>query len=404
MLRTMSATADFVGRHPSRELELDRYDIEVVVPVYNEERELDANVRRLRRYLDEHLPFSTLVTIADNASTDSTPVIAQTVADELAHVRVVRLDRKGRGRALRSVWSASEASVVAYMDLDLSTGLDALLPLVAPLISRHSDVAIGSRLAPGSHVVRGPRREAISRIYNRLLRTCFRTQFSDAQCGFKAVRTDVARVLMPLIEDDAWFFDTELLILAEHNGFRIHEVPVDWIDDADSRVDVAHTALADLAGMWRMARRIGARRAVEARAVSRAAPVDGVTAELVRFVAIGSGSTIAFFALFLALRAPLGALGANAVALVLCSVGNRAAHRRATTASTAGTSLAGFVARTLSGFAVSVAFTTAALAIAGEVSPSSVPLDVAVLIPATAAATVVRFSIWWRELARTRTR
>src|SRR5262249_6574887 len=140
------------------------------------------------------------------------------------------------------------------MDVDLSTRLDALLPLVAPLLSGHSDVAIGTRLARGSRVVRGPKREAISRTYNLLLRTTMRSGFSDAQCGFKAVRADVARELLPLVEDQDGFFDTELLLLAQHNGLRIHEVPVDWVDDADSRVDVVGTAAADLRGMWRVAR------------------------------------------------------------------------------------------------------------------------------------------------------
>src|SRR5204863_1222385 len=166
--------------------------------------------------------------------------------------RAVHMDCKGRGRALRAAWSASTAEVVAYMDVDLSTDLDALLPLVAPLVSGHSDVAIGTRLAPGAEVVRGPKREAISRAYNLLLKAALGAGFSDAQCGFKAVRADVARELLPLIEDDGWFFDTELLVLAERNGLRIHEVPVDWIDDPDSRVDVVRTAAGDLRGLWRM--------------------------------------------------------------------------------------------------------------------------------------------------------
>src|SRR5207245_8583945 len=172
--------------------------------------------------------------------------IAGRLAVELVGVRAIHLDRKGRGRALKAAWSASEAPVVAYMDVDLSTDLDALLPLVAPLLSGHSDVAIGSRLAPGARVVRGPRREAISRTYNLILKTALRSGFSDAQCGFKAVRTDVARALLPSVEDQGWFFDTELLVVAERAGLRIHEVPVDWVDDPDSRVDVVGTAMADL--------------------------------------------------------------------------------------------------------------------------------------------------------------
>ena len=229
-----------------------RYDVEIVVPVYNEEVDLEPNVRRLRRYLDERFPLRAVVTIADNASTDTTWDIAQAIASDTDGVRAVHLDQKGRGRAVKWIWSTSDAPVVAYMDVDLATGLDGLLPLVAPLFSGHAEVAIGSRLAVGARVVRGTKREVISRAYNALLHAALRTGFSDAQCGFKAMRADVARALIPQIEDDAWFFDTELLVLAERSGLRIHEVAVDWVDDPDSRVDIAKTARADLAGVWRL--------------------------------------------------------------------------------------------------------------------------------------------------------
>ena len=221
--------------------------LDIVVPVYNEEADLATSVMRLHAYLTENLPFSFRVTIADNASVDRTWSIAQWLAEVLPGVRAVHLDKKGRGRALRTVWQASDAGVLAYMDVDLSTDLAALLPLVAPLLTGHSDLAIGTRLARSSLVVRGARREVISRCYNLLLRACLGARFSDAQCGFKAIRADRARELLPLVEDTGWFFDTELLVLAERSGLRIHEVPVDWLDDPDSRVDIASTALADLA-------------------------------------------------------------------------------------------------------------------------------------------------------------
>ena len=161
--------------------------VDVVVPVYNEERALEASVRRLHAYLTGDFPFSWRITIVDNASTDDTWARAERLGDDLPDVRVLHLDRKGRGFALRCAWIASDADVVAYMDVDLSTDLDALLPLVAPLVSGHSDVAIGSRLAPGSHVARHPKRELISRSYNLILRTVLATRVRDAQCGFKAV-------------------------------------------------------------------------------------------------------------------------------------------------------------------------------------------------------------------------
>ncbi|MEY2398154.1 MAG: hypothetical protein QOJ00_1328 [Actinomycetota bacterium] len=229
--------------------------VDIVIPVYNEQSDLDASIRRLHRYLSVGFPYSWRITIADNASTDNTFAIASRLSREFVDVAGVHLDRKGRGRALRATWTASDADVVAYMDVDLSTSLDALVPLVEPLIAGRADVAIGTRLAAGARVTRGPKREFISRAYNFLLRAAMSAGFSDAQCGFKAVRSDVARALVPLIEDDEWFFDTELLLLAQHNELRIHEVPVEWIDDADSRVDILATAAMDLRGMWRMRQR-----------------------------------------------------------------------------------------------------------------------------------------------------
>ncbi len=221
--------------------------------MFNEEDDLAPSVRRLNAFLDEHFPFSSIITIADNASTDRTWQRPPSWPAALPRVRAVHLDAKGRGRALQHVWAVSTARVVAYMDVDLSTDLNALLPLVAPLLSGHSDVAIGSRLSRSARVVRGPKRELISRSYNLLLRTTLRARFSDAQCGFKAMRADCARALLPHVRDTSWFFDTELLVLAERSGLRIAEVPVDWTDDPDSRVDIVSTALADLRGVARLA-------------------------------------------------------------------------------------------------------------------------------------------------------
>ena len=230
----------------------ERVRVEIVVPVYNEADGLEAGVRRLHAYLAERFPFAWRITVADNGSTDGTGAVAERLGAELSGVSVLHLEEKGRGRALRAAWSASDADVVAYMDVDLSTDLDALLPLVAPLVSGHSHVAIGSRLARGARVVRGPRREVISRIYNLILRSVLHLRVHDAQCGFKAVRTDALQRLLPEVEDDAWFFDTELLVRAQRAGLRIVELPVDWVDDPDSRVDIARTALDDLRGVLRL--------------------------------------------------------------------------------------------------------------------------------------------------------
>lgn len=231
--------------------------VDIVIPVYNEERDLGRSVRRLHDYLGSDFPFPAVITIADNASRDGTASVARGLANELTRVRVVHLDKKGRGRALRAAWLQSDAPIVAYMDVDLSTDLRALLPLVAPLLSGHSELAIGSRLARGSRVRRGLKREFISRCYMLVLRLALGAHFTDAQCGFKAVRTSVAKQLLPQVKDEAWFFDTELLILAQRAGLRVHEVPVDWTDDPDSRVDILRTSIEDLRGVVRL--RFGAR-------------------------------------------------------------------------------------------------------------------------------------------------
>jgi glycosyltransferase involved in cell wall biosynthesis len=230
-------------------------EVEIVVPVRNEERELGPNVRLLVAHLRDGFPFTARITIADNGSTDATWAVARELTDAYPGlVRAVRLDLPGRGRALRAVWSASDADVVAYLDVDLSTDLAALLPLVAPLMAGHADIAIGSRLAPGARVQRGLKRTVLSRGYNLLLRATLEVGFSDAQCGFKALRGEAARSLLPSVSDNGWFFDTELLVLAERAGLRIHEVPVQWADSPDSRVRILATIAGDLRGIWRLGR------------------------------------------------------------------------------------------------------------------------------------------------------
>lgn len=286
--------------------------LDVVVPVYNEEADLGPCVRRLHQHLSTHFPYPFRITVADNASVDGTLAVAEALAAELPYVEVRHLAAKGRGRALRVAWSASDAPVLAYMDVDLSTDLAALLPLVAPLISGHSDLAIGTRLARTSRVVRGAKREVISRAYNLLLRGALAARFSDAQCGFKAIRADVARELLPLVQDTGWFFDTELLVLAQRAGLRIHEVPVDWVDDPDSRVDIVATALADLRGIGRLGRALvtgalplAALRAQWGRAPLAAPPARvpvGLPGQLARFALVGVVSTVAYLVLFVATR------------------------------------------------------------------------------------------------------
>jgi putative flippase GtrA len=377
--------------------------VDVVVPVYNEEGDLGPSIHRLHAYLSDRFPFSWRITIADNASKDGTPLVAASLAAQLPGVRVVRLEEKGRGRALRTVWSASDAEVVAYMDVDLSTDLDALLPLVAPLISGHSDLAIGSRLARSARVVRGPKRELISRSYNRLLRLALRVRFSDAQCGFKAVRADRARTLLPLIRDSGWFFDTELLVLAERTGLRIHEVPVDWVDDPDSRVDIVATAVADLKGVWRLGRDLTTGRLpiVELRQQMRRPEVPSsatFTRQAVRFAAVGVASTATYLLLYVLLRALMPAVAANALALLVTALGNTAANRRFTFDVTGADGAVRHHLHGLALFGAGLALSSAALTLLRLAEPAPARgLEVAVLVLANLVTTALRFVAmrWW---------
>jgi putative flippase GtrA len=365
--------------------------VEIVVPVFDEERDLEASIRTLHAYLTEHFTVPWLVTVADNASTDGTWAIAQRLAATLDGVRALHLDQKGRGRALRTAWSTSNARVVAYMDVDLSTDLDALLPLVAPLLSGHSDVAIGTRLASNARVVRGPKRELISRGYNLILRTTLRAGFSDAQCGFKALRTDVARELLPLVEDQGWFFDTELLVLAEHNGLRIHEVPVDWVDDPVSRVDIVRTAADDLRGVWRMLRRFALGEGW-LRNARDATPVDPrLGPQVVRFASIGVVSTVVFAALFALLNGPLGPVGADVIALLVCAFANTAANRRLTFALRGRAGRARHYAAGTALGLLPLGLTLAVLGMLAALGVSSLTVTLVTLTAANLLATVARF-------------
>jgi glycosyltransferase involved in cell wall biosynthesis len=225
--------------------------VDIVVPVLNEEEVLARSVGILNDYLSEHLSCRWRIVVADNGSTDGTPAVAEALSQQYVNVGHIRLEQRGRGRALRKAWLESDADIVSYMDVDLSTGLDAFPELIRALGEGY-DVAIGSRLTSGSRVRRGLKREVTSRGYNLLIKAMFFAGFSDAQCGFKAVKRDVALELVPLIKDQAWFFDTELLLLAEMKGYRIKEVPVEWVEDADTRVRIARTAWEDMKGLLRL--------------------------------------------------------------------------------------------------------------------------------------------------------
>ena len=228
--------------------------VDVVVPVYNEEQALPRTIPKLRGFLSEPaFPYSWRIVIADNASVDRTPEVGRRLADEYGdQVEYVRIEAKGRGRALKRTWLESPMEVVSYMDVDLSTDLEAFPALIGAITEEGYDVAIGSRLARGSQVKRSLKRRVLTRGYNLLIKGMFLTRFGDAQCGFKAVSRQAVQRVVPLIENNNWFFDTELLILAEKLGYRVKDVPVSWVEDPDTRVKIGGTITEDLRGLLRL--------------------------------------------------------------------------------------------------------------------------------------------------------
>ena len=239
--------------------------VDIVIPVYNEEHVLAESVANLRDFLSEGFPHQWRIVVADNASTDGTLAVAQKLAQKHPDVASFNIPQKGRGRALKAAWLSSAADIVSYMDVDLSTELTAFPTLIEAIAGEGYDIAIGSRLSRGSDIRRSLKREITSRGYNVMIKALFFTRFSDAQCGFKAVSLRAVRELVPLIENNEWFFDTELLILAEKAGYRVKEIPVHWLEDPDTRVDIAKTAWEDIRGLVRLRLR-RPWRAVKARA------------------------------------------------------------------------------------------------------------------------------------------
>ena len=376
--------------------------LEIVVPVHNEQATLDRSIRTLHDALTDMFDETWLITIADNASTDATRVISDKLSLDLANVQVVHLTQRGRGRALKQTWLASEAEVVAYLDEDLSTDLRALPPLVAPLLSGHSDVAIGTRLSPNSRVVRGPKREFISRGYNFLLRRYLGVSFSDAQCGFKAMRHEAAEQVLPYVQDTNWFFDTELLVIAERAGMRIHEVPVDWVDDSHSSVDITGTAMEDLRGMVRVGHSIATGRipleriyAELGRHPLEAPRKPSFFGQVVRFGAVGVASTAVYALLYLLLQLVMPGQLANFLALLITAIGNTTANRRFTFGVQGRRGVMRHQFRGLIVFGVAWGITAGSLALLHAARPdASVLASLAVLTVANLVATVVRFLLF----------
>jgi glycosyltransferase involved in cell wall biosynthesis len=226
--------------------------VDVIIPVLNEAHVLDKSVHTVLAYLRSNLRYRWQIVIVDNGSTDGTQEVAQRLCESEPEVRFIHLYQRGRGRALRQAWLQSKAEIVCYMDVDLSTKLDHIPELIDAIAKQGYDVATGSRLMRQSQTKRSLKREVISRIYNLFVKVVLSTRFSDAQCGFKALSWKTVEAIIPQVEDQSWFFDTELLVLAEKQGYRIKDIPVVWIEDDDTRVKILQTGWEDIKGVFRL--------------------------------------------------------------------------------------------------------------------------------------------------------
>lgn len=371
-----------------------RTRVDLVVPVYNEDEVLASSVLTLLEHTAT-LDAEVRILVADNASTDGTAGIGARLAEEHPRVSYHRIDRKGRGFALAEVWSASDADVVAYTDVDLATDIRLLGPMVATLASGQAEVAIASRLHPDAQVERGIKRELVSRCYNRLLRGFLGVTYGDAQCGFKALTRRAAESLLPLVEDTTWFFDTELLTLAQWSGLRIQEFPTTWIDDPDSSVDVVHTALDDLAGMWRLrtSRKVtDADLERVARSSGREPARPNTGSQIMHFIDVGVLSTLLYSVGFLVLSSVLTAGWANLTALFLSTVVNTSLNRRHSFGARSPRHALSHQVKGLAVFGLCWALTSLALLLSpGTDDPRSTVVTLVAVTLANVAATLVRF-------------
>ncbi len=226
--------------------------VDVVIPVLNEAHVLEKSVTEVRAFLAANTDWAWRVVVVDNGSTDGTDRVAKMLVERHGDVQFLQLPQRGRGRALRHAWTQSDADIMSYTDVDLSTELAALPRLVNGVAGGQYDLGTGSRLLPASQTTRSFKREFISRCYNLMIKAVLWTSFSDAQCGFKVVSRRVVQEIVPNIKDQAWFFDTELLVLAEKHGYKIMDIPVRWIEDDDSRVKIVKTAWDDIKGVARL--------------------------------------------------------------------------------------------------------------------------------------------------------
>ena len=227
--------------------------IDLVLPVYNGENYIEKSIRKLHDWIKQNPDHEYNIVIAINASTDNTLNIAKKLESELPNeIRVMNIPQKGRGVAIRTGWENSNAEICAYMDADLSADLKHITEIIEPIIKNEAQICCGSRKMQDSSVKTTLMRGVLSWLYNLTLRTTLGLKIADSQCGFKSIRTDAAKKIIPLVESNGWFFDSELLVIAQKNGFKIKAVPVKWIDDVQTTVIVPKIVTEFLKGIKRM--------------------------------------------------------------------------------------------------------------------------------------------------------
>jgi glycosyltransferase involved in cell wall biosynthesis len=208
----------------------------LTVPAYNEENILEKNVNLILKYMGANFNNFKIV-IANNGSTDKTNDIAKKLAKDNNEILLITTKKRGKGLAIKNSWLKFDADIYAYMDADLSTSLRDFSKLINA-IKEGNDISIGSRYLKKSVVKRGLNRAIFSKLYNQLLALLFKTNVKDMQCGFKAVNEDIIKKHIPRIKDDSWFFDTELVIMAENQGYTIKEIPVSWKSNPESKLKI----------------------------------------------------------------------------------------------------------------------------------------------------------------------
>jgi uncharacterized membrane protein YbhN (UPF0104 family) len=236
----------------------DKIDVSVVLPAYNEANRIEDTVKVVKDTL-EKLDYGYEIIIAEDGSTDGTDEIAKRLSSR--DPRIVHLhsdNRLGRGKALTNAMEIAKGDVVVYLDVDLSTDMDHLKELIDAVAKEGYDIATGSRLLKDSQTERPFKRDFASKVYNFLVRLMLGSKLRDHQCGFKAFKRSSVLKLLRDVKDNHWFWDTEVLVLAQRKGLRVKEIPVKWKQSGETKVKFTKDVLymfSQILRMWMESKR-----------------------------------------------------------------------------------------------------------------------------------------------------